>query len=262
MASPAEKGRYSDAAQRRLYPLATVNSATARPLSAAFAAMRLTPNAVSVLSLLVSLGGCVMVATGRWTLMWGGALLVHLGLVLDHADGQVARRRGMGSTWGMYLDMAIDRVVEIAIVVAAAAAVAQGPRGLPSWLPAPWAPLGALAFVVLCCGVVGAMMLWRFLTAYNDLLYLRTHMAAGKGPPAAGLKPKGLAKRPLVPFVFTRDWVLLIWVVGVVAGQLQPTVVLLGALHVLSCVEKMVVFRLRHADPEADAARILGRDYH
>jgi hypothetical protein len=162
----------------------------------------------------------------------------------------------------MYLDMAIDRVVEVGIVVATAIAALHGVSGRPDWLPVAWEPLETGWFLVACGATIGVMMLWRFLTAYNDLLYLRTHILQTGRAPGPTVVAKGLVRRPLVPWVFNRDWILLIWVVGVVAGQLQATVLLLALLHVLVSIEKMVVFAVRHKDPEGDASRIMGKDYH
>lgn len=256
-----EKGRYSDAGKRRLYPISTFNSLSARPLSALLAGLGFTPNLVSLLSLVTSLVGMWLVATSpRWVWVVVGALLVHLGLVLDHADGQVARRRGMGSTWGMYLDMVIDRVVEVGIV---AALLLAGPLAeAPAWLPAEVMVLGPEALPLTAVLAVGAMMLWRFLTAYNDVLYLRTHLLQKRALPDLAMRPQRVMRRPLVPWVFNRDWVLLIWLVGVALGQFHATLVVLLLAHLAMCLEKMVVFRVRHPEPEGDAARILDRDYH
>ena len=257
-----EKGRYQQADQRRLYPLSTFNSWTARPFSYALWKLGFTPNQVSLLSLLVSVVGLLRAADGVWSHMVQGALLVHLGLVLDHADGQVARRSGKGSTFGMFLDMVIDRAVEIGLVLTLALAQWMGVRAVPDLLPAPWEPLGTPWFLVACIATVGAMMLWRFLGAYTDILYLRSFLLAQKRLPQPDLRPASLAKRPLVPWVFNRDWVLAIWAVGLVLGQVQGTLLLLLALHLLSCLEKVVVFTVRHRQPEADASRILAKDYH
>ena len=257
-----EKGRYRDPSQRRLYPVSAFNSACARPLSFLLGGVGFTPNQVSLLSLLVSVWGLARMADGAWPHMVQGALLVHLGLLLDHADGQVARRKNKGTTWGMYLDMLFDRVVEIGLIVALAIAGAHGVSGLPAAIPAPWTPLGASWFLIACIAAVGAMMLWRFLNAYNDLLYLRGHLLQTQRAPGPTVVASAHTTRPVVSLVFNRDWVLLVWVGGVLLGQLQATVVLLLVLHVEQSLEKVVAFALRHKKPEGDASRIVGKDYH
>jgi hypothetical protein len=256
----AEKTRYRDPRTRWLYPMSTLNSWTARPFAAAFAALRLTPNMVSFLSLATSLAGCALWAYPSARNLLLGALLVHLGLVFDHADGQVARRRKMGSTWGMYLDMLIDRIVEVAVVLGLLAASLAGPARLAG-LPAPWQPLGTTGVALLAAGTMGAMQVWRFLNAYNDVLYLRSHLRETKRLPVPG---QGAAqpKRPLVPIVLNRDLALLVAVVGAALGQPQATLGLLLLMHLQACAEKVVVFRLRHKAPEGAAAMVLGDEYH
>lgn len=223
--------------------------------------MGFTPNLVSLLSLLTSVAGLWLVATSpRWSWVVGGAALVHFGLLLDHADGQVARRTGKGSTWGMYLDFVIDRVVEIGLV---AALVLAGPvRGAPSWMPADAVALGPDGLLLVGALTAGAMMSWRVLTLYNDVLYLRSHLLETQRLPGMSLAPSKLTRRPGIPFVFNRDWLLLIGVVGIVVAQFHATLVLFLVMHLVLNLEKVIVFRVRHQEPEGDAARILQRDYH
>ncbi len=248
----AVKGRLRDPRQRRRYWLAAANSATALPLSHALAVLKFSPNTVSAMSLFVSLLGLATVATGGGLNLVVGALLVHLGLVLDHADGQVARLRGMGSTWGMYLDMVIDRIVETGLIVATVAAALGGLEGpTTAWTPLPDVSIAATAVLTL-----GAMLTWRFLNAYNDVLYLRSHLLArGQAPePAPNAPGKG--------FVVTRDWNFLIWVIGTITGQHQGLLLLLLALHVLLCAGKVRAFWKHHRDPTARAAAVMAPDYH
>lgn len=71
----------------------------------------LTPNQVTILSLLVGVVGTVVHAT--W-LTWGGLLagggLFMIAHMLDALDGQLARHRKAGSVIGMYFDFFIDGV--------------------------------------------------------------------------------------------------------------------------------------------------------
>lgn len=239
------------------YPLAKFNSLTARPFSAVLAALRFSPNQVTLLSLIVSVVGLALVAQATWSAVAWGVLLVHLGLVLDHADGQVARRRGMSSEWGMYLDMVVDRVVEAGLVLAAAVA-AIGTVTTPAWAPLPDPLLlnaSGNAMLALLC--LASMFLWRFLNAYNDVLYLRSHLRATGRVPAA---PEAAAAGRFP--VFNRDWVFMIWAVGLLAGLPHLTLALLTALHLVVCGAKVLAFWRHHRDPEARAGAVLDPDYH
>ncbi len=63
-----------------------------------------TPNQITVLTLIIALGGAVLLATGDRLLMnWGASLFV-LARFLDHFDGELARQSGKTSKFGYYLD--------------------------------------------------------------------------------------------------------------------------------------------------------------
>jgi phosphatidylglycerophosphate synthase len=85
-----------------------------RPLGRVFAALahqaRMTPNQVTAVSAVFTLGGIALIATVRPTWFTGViiALALVLGYALDSADGQLARLRGGGSLTGEWLDHVID----------------------------------------------------------------------------------------------------------------------------------------------------------
>lgn len=64
--------------------------------------LRLSPNAVSVLSGLVGMAGGVMLIDDRW--VWPGVALIVAHGVFDSADGQLARMTGQTSELGRLLD--------------------------------------------------------------------------------------------------------------------------------------------------------------
>lgn len=70
----------------------------------------LTPNHVTTLSLLVGLAAAGLFAAGG-ALAHLGALVLILSLVLDHADGELARMTGRSSAFGHYYDLAADGLV-------------------------------------------------------------------------------------------------------------------------------------------------------
>ena len=78
-----------------------------------------------------------------WT-NFAAALVFAVGAITDWADGYIARRYGMFSAFGAFLDPVADKLaVAVALVIivqahptvfmALIAAVIIGPRGLPAW---------------------------------------------------------------------------------------------------------------------------------
>lgn len=93
-----------------------------RPAGALFAvagkALRLTPNMLTVASLLTGVAGAALLYWDRW--MWAGIALIVLSGVLDASDGQLARMTGTSSIYGRILDGVADYFVFIATYLALA----------------------------------------------------------------------------------------------------------------------------------------------
>ena len=69
----------------------------------------LTPNLVTLIGLLIAVGGAWLVAVGQW---WAGGAVVLFGGVFDMFDGALARMTGRASKFGALLDSVVDRVSE------------------------------------------------------------------------------------------------------------------------------------------------------
>jgi len=69
----------------------------------------LTPNLVTLIGLLIAVGGAWLVAVGNW---WAGGAVVLFGGVFDMFDGALARMTGRASKFGALLDSVVDRVSE------------------------------------------------------------------------------------------------------------------------------------------------------
>jgi phosphatidylglycerophosphate synthase len=80
---------------------------------------RITPNELTVFSLLLGLVSAVFLATDR---LAAGAVLFYLSFMVDCVDGKVARLKGTGTPFGLWLDYVGDRVR----VVLCAAGLAYG----------------------------------------------------------------------------------------------------------------------------------------
>jgi CDP-diacylglycerol--glycerol-3-phosphate 3-phosphatidyltransferase len=89
----------------------TVTYVLARPL----ALLRLSPNAVTLLGMLVALGVPYLVLQDRWFLAGCVALVAG---VIDNLDGAVAIMTGKSSDFGYVLDSVADRVGDVALLVA------------------------------------------------------------------------------------------------------------------------------------------------
>lgn len=97
-------------------------------------ALRLTPNTITVIGLLITLAASVLIANG-WLLV--GAAVLTAGSLLDAVDGALARATGGGTPFGSFLDSTLDRAGEAILYV-----------GIGAWLvasqPDPLWPIVAL----------------------------------------------------------------------------------------------------------------------
>lgn len=89
-----------------------------RPLSLAAARLGLSPNAVTLASLAAGLGAVLCFGQATTGAALAGLLLYALAVVLDHADGEVARLTFTESAAGEWLDVAADTVIHTLLVVA------------------------------------------------------------------------------------------------------------------------------------------------
>ena len=124
-----------------------------------FIRLGLSPNSITVLSMIVGLIGAACFAAGSYGMGIVGALLFQLSVIIDCCDGEVARLTFAESPFGQELDIIADNIVHMAIF----AGVAWG-----SYLTGPWAQthwpllLGAIAilgngFSLWCVNVVRHM---------------------------------------------------------------------------------------------------------
>jgi len=107
-----------------------------RRLSRRFTALALrvglTPNAVTLVALLVAAVAAGCFAVGTWPWLLAGAVLLQLSLVIDCVDGEVARYTRRHTALGAWLDASSDRVKEFGIYAALAVGAAR--QGDDLWL--------------------------------------------------------------------------------------------------------------------------------
>jgi len=81
------------------------------PITGLLASLGIPPVAITVVGLVISIYGATIVAQG--SLFLGGIWLIVAGLC-DVLDGQLARRRGIESKFGAFIDSSLDRIAELA----------------------------------------------------------------------------------------------------------------------------------------------------
>jgi CDP-diacylglycerol--glycerol-3-phosphate 3-phosphatidyltransferase len=88
--------------------------ATLAPIVRLAIAMRVTPNTVTVIGLLITLAAAALVANGQLLL---GAAVLTAGSLLDAVDGALARATGGGTAFGSFLDSTLDRAGEAILYI-------------------------------------------------------------------------------------------------------------------------------------------------
>jgi phosphatidylglycerophosphate synthase len=78
----------------------------------------LTPNLVTTLANLAKLGGAALLVVDHHQYTLLAALLIQVGLLLDHLDGTLARYRQCGTTFGAFYDKVSDAITWLAITSA------------------------------------------------------------------------------------------------------------------------------------------------
>jgi hypothetical protein len=91
-----------------------VHRPLARRLTPVALRLGLTPNQVTLLSVVAGLAAAAAFAVGSTAALVAGAVLLQLSLVVDCVDGDVARYRRMFSPVGAWLDASTDRLKEFA----------------------------------------------------------------------------------------------------------------------------------------------------
>jgi phosphatidylglycerophosphate synthase len=107
----------------------------AERLAAALAPTRVRPNAVTLAAAGLMLGGAAIVACGGfgWIGRTASALAFAAALVLDTADGRLARLQATCSAFGQWLDQVLDELADLALHAAIAWAMFQA-EARPYWL--------------------------------------------------------------------------------------------------------------------------------
>ncbi len=152
-----------------------------------------TPNHLTTLRLAVGLGAAIALAHGDEAWRHAGAGVFLLGMLLDRADGDLARLSGKTSPWGHTYDLVSDAVSNAAAFSGLGIGLRHGSFGA-------WAPLMGLA-----AGLAIAAILWLVMKMEQ-----RHGARAGELGAAAGFDPDdALLVLPVLVWLGLSNWLLL-----------------------------------------------------
>lgn len=191
-----------------------VNRRLARYAAAAAYRVGLSPNAVSVMSLAVSLSGLALLVLLREQPVLAGsatAVLLALGYVLDSADGQLARLSGTANRAGEWLDHVFDAIRSPAVHLVVAAGFLLQAR------PGVWAVVLAAAFALLVTAqFMSQMLAGMMLDAHSEVR----------------ARPRPLQSWVLLPTdTGVLCWVFVLWGWPVLFAAAYTALFLVNAVH-------------------------------
>lgn len=132
----------------------------------------LTPNLVTTLGNLAKFVGVALIAIDHRDHAVAAAIAIHVGLLLDHLDGTIARYRGCGTTFGSFYDKVSDAVTWLAIT---------GVVGWAAYLDTGDARLPIAAIVSAYALLVRGYMKWIIATEQQKATWLETSRRGGRG---------------------------------------------------------------------------------
>lgn len=93
-----------------------------------------TPNQVTTVRLITGLFAAACFARGPGAWMAVGGIVFVLSMLLDRADGELARQTGQMSVWGYRYDLACDCLASVATFIGLGLGLAAGHGMLAIWL--------------------------------------------------------------------------------------------------------------------------------
>ena len=122
------------------------------PLANIFIKLRLTPNIISVFSLLAGAGAAYLFFYQYFV---SGAIMLLVSAVLDLIDGTVARKTGKETKFGAVFDWIVDKYVDSIVLLGIGL---SGIAIVSGYLPVPPQYVPAVDFAVVAIAIIGSLM--------------------------------------------------------------------------------------------------------
>lgn len=130
------------------------NRPCGRPLSKLLIHTPVSPNTISVISILTGVVAALCFAQGQWGMAVLGGILFQLSAVIDCIDGDIARVLFKESRWGKWLDLAGDQIVHVSVFAGVAWGLVQSGGGTAAlWLGASAMAGALISFAVVVRGM-------------------------------------------------------------------------------------------------------------
>jgi phosphatidylglycerophosphate synthase len=204
-----------------------------------FARRGISPNTVTVLSLLVAVVGAVVAATGTRGGYIGAAVALYLSFVLDCTDGQLARYSLRFSRIGSWLDATFDRAKEYAVY--AGLALGSARHGDDVWV------LACLALVL------------QSLRHHIDFAYHEAEPgtpAAGQASAAPARRSAGYWARKVVILPIGERWALIALLTAFTTPRITFSVLLVWGVFAAAYTTAGRVMRSLHSSQPRTATAV------
>ncbi len=200
-----------------------LNRPLSRPLARMLAGTRITPNVLTVLTLLIACAAGGMVASG-WNI--AGGVLIQAASVFDGVDGEVARIKRMATKFGGVFDAVTDRYADAAMLAGMTVYAVRFEEH-------------AHAETVGILALAGALVVSYSRARIEASLPEAIEVAGGRGGGRA-------TAMDAVFGLGSRDVRSLVAAVGTVAGQCYWTLLALAVLSALTIAWRLLYLKLRH----------------
>jgi phosphatidylglycerophosphate synthase len=204
----------------------------ARPLTILFLRTPLTPNAISVISIALSLVGCAVAASPQLSTHVLGLALLLAGGIVDANDGEVARLRLESSKTGAWLDAMGDDMARIALLLGLGGHVAAL---YPSW------PIWPITLASVAMTVISLVLIYWYciyvIASTNNQDYTKA-LQIGPGVRSEGKRTVGQWIADMGAQIVRRDFIDLaaVFVAAVGGSVVTFSLLALGSLVTLVVV--------------------------
>jgi len=196
-----------------------------------------TPNHVTIVSIMVGLVACYLAAKGTWQALALGGFLMEVQSILDSVDGELARLRYQYSKLGQWLDNLTDDIVDNLFILA----VGAGLGGTWWWLGLAAASTRWFQSLVIYIWVYSK-------TGTGDVFSFRWWFEDANSSVDEAYKPTSI--KTWLRSLGRRDTYVFIWMIVCLAGFPQWVVghgLVIAAINITILILHFTVFRNRRS---------------